>query len=89
MSETLSSDAYLATLNEFFDCMVGWIVENDGEVLKFIGDAVLAIFPIVDPGRANPEACGQALAAVRGVRGRVYPFRAVVASRATPNPRSG
>ena len=51
MSETLSSDAYLATLNEFFDCMVGSIVENGGEVLKFIGDAVLAIFPIADRGQ--------------------------------------
>ena len=71
MSETLSSDAYLATLNEFFDCMVGSIVENGGEVLKFIGDAVLAIFPIVDPDGADPEACGQALAAVRGARGHI------------------
>ena len=71
MSETLSSDAYLATLNEFFDCMVGSIVENGGEVLKFIGDAVLAIFPIADPDSARPEAGGQALAAVRSVRGRI------------------
>ena len=71
MSDTLSSDAYLATLNAFFDCMVGSIVENGGEVLKFIGDAVLAIFPIADPDSGNPEAFGQALAAVRGARGRI------------------
>ena len=71
MSDSLSSDACLATLNEFFDCMVGSIVENGGEVLKFIGDAVLAIFPVVDPHGAAPGACGQALAAVRGARGRI------------------
>ena len=71
MSETLSSDAYLATLNEFFDCMVGSIVENGGEVLKFIGDAVLAIFPIADADNAKPEAGGQALAAVRSARRRI------------------
>ena len=71
MSETLSSDAYLATLNEFFDSMVGSIMENGGEVLKFLGDAVLAIFPIADPDSAAPEACGQALTAIRGARGRI------------------
>ena len=71
MSEALSSDAYLATLNEFFDCMVGSIVENGGEVLKFIGDAVLAIFPIADADSAKPEAGGQALAAVRSARRRI------------------
>ena len=71
MSEALSSDAYLATLNEFFDCMVGSIVENGGEVLKFIGDAVLAIFPVAGPDGTDPEACDRALAAVRAVRGRI------------------
>ena len=71
MSQAVSSDAYLATLNEFFDCMIGSIEENGGEVLKLIGDAVLAIFPVADPDSTAPEACGQALAAIRGVRGRI------------------
>ena len=71
MSETLSGDAYLATLNEFFDSMVGSIMENVGEVLKFIGDAVLAIFPIAEPDSAAPEACGQALAAIRAARSHI------------------
>ena len=84
MSDTLSSDAYLATLNEFFDCMVGSIVDNGGEVLKFIGDAVLAIFPIVDPHSAAPEACGQALAAVRGARGRVQELNRQRSDRGLP-----
>ncbi len=34
-------------LNQYFDCMVDPIEENGGYVLKFIGDAVLAIFPRV------------------------------------------
>ena len=84
MSRTLSSDAYLATLNEFFDCMVGSIVENGGEVLKFIGDAVLAIFPIADPDSANPEACGQALAAVRDARGRIQELNRQRSDRKLP-----
>jgi adenylate cyclase len=37
-------------LNEFFDCLVGPIEQNGGYVLKFIGDAVLAFFPILDQG---------------------------------------
>ena len=71
LSESLSSDAYLSTLNEFFDCMVGSIVENGGEVLKFIGDAVLAIFPIPDSTAASPTACEQALGAARAARERI------------------
>jgi adenylate cyclase len=34
-------------LNRYFDCQVPAIVERGGEVLKFIGDGLLAIFPIV------------------------------------------
>ena len=71
LSESLSTDAYLSTLNEFFDCMVGAIVENGGEVLKFIGDAVLAIFPIPDPAATSQAACEQALSAARTARQRI------------------
>ena len=46
IAETLGRDAFLGYLNRFFDCMAGAILENEGEVLRFIGDAVLAIFPI-------------------------------------------
>ena len=51
--------------------MVGSIVENGGEVLKFIGDAVLAIFPISDSSAPSPAACEQALGAARGARERI------------------
>lgn len=85
MSEALSSEAYLSTLNEFFDCMVGSIVENGGEVLKFIGDAVLAIFPIPDPAAANPEACGQALDAVRAARERIQEINLERGERELPD----
>jgi len=84
MSEALSSDAYLATLNAFFDCMVGSIVENGGEVLKFIGDAVLAIFPVADPDDADPAACGRALTAVRAVRSRVQELNRQRSDRGLP-----
>jgi adenylate cyclase len=46
------------------------IVEAGGEVLKFIGDGLLAIFPIADG--ADPRAiCGRALSAARQARANV------------------
>ncbi len=64
LSEAVARDAYLDSLNQFFDCMVEPIVAHGGEVLKYIGDAVLAIFPIGEPDSPAHEACAHALAAV-------------------------
>ena len=50
LSETKSRDELLAILNDYFDAITAPIVERDGEILKFIGDAVLAIFPLKDDG---------------------------------------
>ncbi|WP_282606786.1 DUF427 domain-containing protein [Pelagibius sp. Alg239-R121] len=46
MAENLSRADYLSVLNSFFECTASAVLERGGEVLKFIGDAVLAIFPI-------------------------------------------
>lgn len=60
LSEELGRHAYLDVLNRFFDDVTAAVNRNQGEVLKFIGDAVLAVFPAsADPA----EACRQALAA--------------------------
>ena len=50
LSETKGRDELLATLNDYFDAITGPIAEREGEILKFIGDAVLAIFPLKDKG---------------------------------------
>ena len=55
----------LSLLNGYFDCLVPAIAGHDGEVLKFVGDGLLAIFP-VDGEPAN--ACRQALAAANEAR---------------------
>ena len=68
LANELSRVAYLATLNQYFDCVAGAVIDNGGEVLKFIGDAVLAIFPIADRDEPHPEACSRALSAVRAAR---------------------
>ncbi|WP_424833830.1 DUF427 domain-containing protein [Ruegeria sp.] len=45
LEEQLGRGAYINLLNTFFETVSGIVHENDGEVLKFIGDAVLAVFP--------------------------------------------
>jgi adenylate cyclase len=45
-------------LDTYFDCVAGVIVAHGGEVLKFIGDAILAIFPV---GEQPEQACQEAL----------------------------
>ena len=57
LEESLGRKKYLELLNSFFEQTTDIINSNDGEVLKFIGDAVLAIFP-GSGDRAN--ACDQA-----------------------------
>ncbi len=45
MADTMPGDEYLNLLNDYFECTAGPVIEAGGEVLDFIGDAVLAIFP--------------------------------------------
>ncbi|MEE8271410.1 MAG: adenylate/guanylate cyclase domain-containing protein, partial [Alphaproteobacteria bacterium] len=84
LADSLSRDDYLATLNEYFDSVAGAVIEHGGEVLKFIGDAVLAIFAIDDPANPHPEACAQALAATRDAQRRIDAVNAERAARGEP-----
>jgi adenylate cyclase len=71
MAERLDREAYTAVLNEYFECIGGAVLEAGGEILDFIGDAVLAIFPI-DPEKANPgDACAIALGAAKKAQSRI------------------
>ncbi|MBV1886201.1 MAG: DUF427 domain-containing protein [Parvibaculaceae bacterium] len=71
MADTMPREDYLAALNQYFDCVVGAIIDNGGEVLKFIGDAVLAIFPIENSSISHPDACANALLAVRAAEEQI------------------
>lgn len=71
LAESLSRDEYLAALNQYFDSVAGSVVEHGGEVLKFIGDAVLAIFPIEGQDNTPSIACARALSAVRESQRRI------------------
>jgi adenylate cyclase len=62
----MSRGDFLRLLNEFFECVLGPVLARGGEVLRFIGDAALAIFP-VDGNEA--EACARAVRAAKDARG--------------------
>jgi adenylate cyclase len=46
LAERLPPRALVDLLNQYFDCQVPVIAEHGGEVLKFMGDGLLAIFPL-------------------------------------------
>ena len=70
LADRVPPQTLLELLNEYFVCQVPAILEHGGEVLKFMGDGLLAIFPIgidSDPG----EVCARALAAAYQARGNI------------------
>ncbi|MBD8891991.1 adenylate/guanylate cyclase domain-containing protein [Labrenzia suaedae] len=50
IAEALGPDPYLRWLNGYFSATAGAVMAEGGEVLDFIGDAVLAVFPIGETG---------------------------------------
>jgi adenylate cyclase len=63
LTDQLPEERIIELLNAFFDLVVPSVTGSGGDVLKYIGDAVIAIFPVAgnDPARA----CASALAAAR------------------------
>lgn len=70
VADRLPPSVLIALLNRYFDCQVPAILERGGEVLKFMGDGLLAIFPLRAERDVN-GVCDDALAAARDARGRV------------------
>ena len=60
-------DQIVPLLNDYADCQVGAIHAHGGQVLKFVGDGILAIFPIDDV----PAACRRALDAAATSLGKL------------------
>src|SRR5271163_303729 len=66
LSESNPPAVVIAALDAWFDRIAGAIHAFGGEVLKFIGDGVLAVFPVV--GGEPRNACDAALRAVSAAR---------------------
>ncbi|MGB0631304.1 MAG: adenylate/guanylate cyclase domain-containing protein [Alphaproteobacteria bacterium] len=67
MADTLSGEELIETLNTHFDCLVPPVRDHGGEVLKFMGDGMLAIFPTGD-GQNPRLAAGAAVQAALEAR---------------------
>ena len=52
-------------VNRYFDCTAGAVMSHGGEVLRFIGDAVLAIFPLREGVEAVKGAADSAMESAR------------------------
>ena len=67
MSEEDATDL----VNQYYDCIVPPIDERGGEVLKYIGDGILAIFRATEDADNDVEASWRAFAAARAGLERV------------------
>jgi adenylate cyclase len=66
LADRLPPQMLVDMLNQYFDCQVPAIVKRGGEVLKFTGDGLLAIFPIIGgehPRQVSDSAFAAALEA--------------------------
>jgi adenylate cyclase len=66
IADMLPRDQLLDLLNAYADCLVGVVHEHQGEVMKFMGDGILAVF-----GGDRSEACARALDAALAARAAV------------------
>jgi adenylate cyclase len=64
MSDHLPGERVIGILNDLFDLQAKAITSRGGEILKFVGDGLLAIFPVANPDEAG-QAAANALAAAQ------------------------
>jgi adenylate cyclase len=82
LADSLPPPVLIDLLNRYFDCQVPVILEHGAEVLKFMGDGLLAIFTIAGN---ESEVCERALAAAR----RAHANIAALSDSAMPGLRFG
>ncbi len=71
ISDNWPRDDVIDLLNDYFDAMSEPIARHGGEILKFIGDGLLAIFPL-----SEPDACANLLHAVTEARAAMVALNA-------------
>ena len=79
LGDRLPAAELVATLDRYFELVAAPIEEHGGEVLKFVGDAVLAVFPCAgDPAKAAAGAWGAAQKVLGGLD-RLAPLKMGIA----------
>jgi adenylate cyclase len=71
LSDRLPAETVVDILNHYFDCQVHAIKAHGGEVLKFMGDGLLAVFPIDEQDGTIQQVCARVLEAARESRASV------------------
>ena len=84
LAESLSPEDFFAMVNVYFECTAGAVMDAGGEVLRFIGDAVLAIFPIRKGQATEAQACKKAMRAMRDAEKRVKKLNSERAAKGEP-----
>lgn len=65
LSEQLAGPELISMLDDYLDAISRGVLQRGGEVLKFLGDGVLAVFEIADDDTECQVACGMGIAAGR------------------------
>ena len=75
IADTAPRAQLIPMLNDYFAAMIGPLHDHGGEVLKLLGDGLLAIFRLRGPGDPG-DACAAAIAAAEAARARVEALNA-------------
>jgi adenylate cyclase len=68
LSDRLPAETVVEILNHYFDCQVAAIRAHGGEILKYMGDGLLAVFPIPELDGNAHQVCSEVLEAARASR---------------------
>src|SRR5215475_2090259 len=71
LSDRLPAETVVDILNLYFDCQVASIATHGGEVLKFMGDGLLAVFPFDEYVGDIGKSCAKVLEAAYEARANV------------------
>ena len=88
LTESLEPDALLDLLNQYFEIVSASVVKRGGEVLRFIGDAMLIVFPVGESLTVS-QACSQALDAAMDAFATVESFNLEQVGAGLPEIRFG
>jgi adenylate cyclase len=71
LAETAGREIYIDTLNQFFDAIAAPFHRAGGQILSFLGDGFLAVYPCERHHRPSEVACQAALAAASKATARM------------------
>lgn len=80
LSGAMDPEDYLAYLSKYYACTAEPVIDAGGDIIDFIGDAVLAVFPL-DGDAGAPEAAAAATRAMDAALDRLAAYRRAEGTR--------